>query len=41
MKEIEEEVVPFGYIQDNSDQIDLYERDDDRYRWQVEFDPNL
>ena len=41
MREIEEDIVPFGYIQDNSDQIDVYEQDEDRYKWQVEYDPNL
>ena len=39
MKEIEDDIVPFGFIDDGSDAIDKLERNDND--WAIEYDPNL
>jgi len=39
MKEIEDDIVPFGFIDDGSDVIDKLERNDND--WAIEYDPNL
>lgn len=39
MKEIEDDVVPFGFIDDGSTQIADIERED--HPWAIEYDPNL
>ena len=40
MKEIEDHIVPFGFIDDASDHIDQLERRE-KFEWQVEYDPNF
>ena len=40
MKEIEDDIVPFGFIDDASDHIDQLERRE-KFEWQVEYDPNF
>ena len=39
MKEIEDDIVPFGFIDDGSDVIDKLEQNDND--WAIEYDPNL
>ena len=40
MKEIEDDIVPFGFIDDASDHIDQLERRE-KFECQVEYDPNF
>ena len=40
MQEIEDDVVPFGFIDDGSEEIDRLERQG-KIEWQVEYDPNF
>ena len=40
MKEIEDDIVPFGFIDDASDEIERLENEG-KYHWQVEYDPNF
>ena len=40
MQEIEDDVVPFGFIADGSEEIDRLERQG-KIEWQVEYDPNF
>ena len=40
MQEIEDDVVPFGFIDDGSEEIDRLEREG-KIEWQVEYDPNF
>ena len=39
MKEIEDDVVPFGFIDDGSDYVEQQERE--AHPWAIEYDPNL
>ena len=41
MKAIEEDIVPFGFIDDGSEAIDKIRRDEERIPWSVEYDPSL
>ena len=41
MKEIDDDVVPFGFIDDGSDEIARIENSNSGYNWAVEYDPNL
>jgi hypothetical protein len=40
MKEIDDDLVPFGFIDDGSEEIDRLENDS-KYEWQVEYDPSF
>ena len=40
MKQIEDDIVPFGFIDDASDEIERLENEG-KYHWQVEYDPNF
>ena len=39
MKEIEEDIVPFGFIDDGRDAQPV--EPDSKFGWAIEFDPNL
>ena len=42
LKAIEEDIVPFGFIDDGSEQIKKIEIEDDpRQQWQIEYDRDL
>ena len=41
MKEIDDDIVPFGFIDDGSDEIARIENSNSGYNWAVEYDPNL
>jgi hypothetical protein len=40
MKEIEDDLVPFGFIDDGTDAINELENGG-KFEWQVEYDPNF
>jgi hypothetical protein len=40
MKQIDDDIVPFGFIDDASDEIERLENDG-RSEWAVEYDPNF
>ena len=41
MKEIDDDIVPFGFIDDGSEEIARIENSNRGYDWAVEYDPNL
>ena len=41
MKQIEDDMVPFGYVDDGSEHIENIERSNPKYDWAVEYDPNF
>ncbi len=41
MKEIDDDMVPFGFIDDGSEEIARIENSNSGYNWAVEYDPNL
>ena len=41
MKQIEDDMVPFGYVDDGSEHIENIERSNSKYDWAVEYDPNF
>ena len=41
MKEIDDDIVPFGFIDDGSEEIARIENSNSGYNWAVEYDPNL
>jgi len=41
MKDIEDDIVPFGFIDDGSDYITQLENKSGSTEWAVEYDPNL
>jgi hypothetical protein len=40
MRDIEDDIVPFGFIDDASDMIDQLEQKNDN-DWAIEYDPNF
>jgi hypothetical protein len=41
MKEIEADIVPFGFIDDGTEFINQLENNDKGNEWAIEYDPNL
>jgi len=41
MREIDEDVVPFGFVDDGSQYINELETQDKGSEWAIEYDPNL
>ena len=41
MKEIEDDIVPFGVFDDGSEYIDKLEEEDEKKPWAIEYDPNF
>jgi hypothetical protein len=41
MKEIDEDIVPFGFIDDGSEYMNQLDQEDKNSEWAIEYDPNL
>ena len=41
LKEIQDDIVPFGFIDDGAEQIQKIERDDNSHPWAIGYDKNL
>jgi hypothetical protein len=41
MREIDENIVPFGFIDDGTDYMNQLDQNDRNSEWAIEYDPNL